>query len=412
MFRLGKFKTSFLYIIFEGLSRGGNSLIFLFAASLLVKTDYINLLALFSLEGLFVIFSPLYYSEVLYKVRDKYNSITVNNSVFLLTIIYLCVLSLIILFFSNFLTNYYSSPLFIFILIAFNSSARIIFQNKSVNNQVDEHHKNAIQDKALPFFASFIFGLIGFLSFEDKIAGFFIGRSIGYFLVIALYFTNIKNNIRITLDIDVSFLRDYFSRTSLLILRGIATWFLGYGILNLLKGWYPVDTNHQIGLILNIWNVFLLIANGINAIYLPAFRKAFLKLDKSENRIYRKITAGYFSILLVSVFVFFVFKIDYLQKVISFLSLESYYNQIPYVLMIYMAQIFQYISMPYFLVYDRFKMLAVIGIATSLISLLMIVFHYYFEIDFLISIVSLFVITYYIRSLPLFLYQKLFLKKI
>lgn len=183
-------------------------------------------------------------------------------------------------------------------------------------------------------------------------------------------------------------------------------------LLNLLKGWYPVDTNHQIGLILNIWNVFLLIANGINAIYLPAFRKAFLKLDKSENRIYRKITAGYFSILLVSVFVFFVFKIDYLQKVISFLSLESYYNQIPYVLMIYMAQIFQYISMPYFLVYDRFKMLAVIGIATSLISLLMIVFHYYFEIDFLISIVSLFVITYYIRSLPLFLYQKLFLKKI
>lgn len=60
--------TSLAYVIFEGLSKGGNTLIFLFAASMLSSKDYVNLLAVYSLEGLFITLAPTYYTDVLFKI--------------------------------------------------------------------------------------------------------------------------------------------------------------------------------------------------------------------------------------------------------------------------------------------------------------------------------------------------------
>jgi O-antigen/teichoic acid export membrane protein len=368
-----KTTTSLLYIVFEGLSRGGNTLIFLLAASLLPKTDYVNLLALFSVEGLFINLSPIYYSEVLYKLRDKYDHNVVNQNILISTFIYFLILVVVVFILQNFLQSFYHTSLWIILLIVFNTTARLIFQNRSVNNQVDENHRNAIKDKAIPFFVSFVFGLLGFIILNDKILGFFAGRAAGYFVTIFVYFSFSKNKIDSKIQLNTSFLKDYFSRSSLLVLKGLAGWGLGYGMLNFLKAYYPEDVNYNVGLMLNVWSAFLLLANGINAVYIPAYRKAFNKGKKFAKMTYNTTLMTYFTILIISLSMYLILKIDIFQNLINQFSLSNYYNVVPYVLLIFLAQIFQYISMPVFYVHDKFRAIAYFSIIAGFIGIFVII---------------------------------------
>lgn len=409
---IGKFKnlvTSLSYIFFEGLSKGGNTLIFLVSASILSSSEYVNFLALYSLEGLFIIFSPLYYTDVLYKIRDSYSSRIVDNNISFISTLYFSILLIIVVLFQNFLTSFYNSSLWIFLFIVLNTVFRILFQNKSVNHQVDEDHSNAIKDKAFPFFVSFILGLALFYYMEDKILGFFAGRAMGYSLVFIYYEMFNNNNISFKPKINIDFLKNYGSRVAFLVLNGFAAWFLGYGVLNILKLWYPDSINQQVGIILNLWSVFLMLSNGINSVYIPAFRKKYLESIESALMLYKKIKNVYISILFSLILFYFFTKITAIRDLLFTFGLFRYTDMIPYVIGIFAAQILQYICLPYYLVNDKFKEMAIIGIVGSLISILLIISHHLLLEYIAFTIYFIIVLGYYLRTVPLFLYKNKFL---
>lgn len=394
-----RIKHSILYIFFEGISKGGNTLIFLLASSILTKVEYVNLLSLFSLEGLLIILSPFYYTDVLYKLRDNFSSDTIKNNSAKVIFLYSILLLILGFLFFSFLKDLYSVSSFevvfyIVLIVLF----RLFYQVESVNNQIEEEHKRAIKLKAIPFLLSSVLGIIFFISFDDKIVSFFLGRSVGF--VIAFIFDFFRGTFRgINFVFNYDFLKGFFRRSFNLIIVGIGGWFLGYGMLNVLKNYYSTDVNYEIGLMLNIWSVFLLLANGINGVYLPMFRKLYIESVRRANKLFNKVFALYLGIIIMS-FVFFVFL-----RNIPVLSNEYkiYLNVFSYVIFIFLAQVLQYLSIPYFIVQDRFKTIAQISFLTNLVSVVLIYFHHFYENIFSVEIIRIIVFCYYIRSLPLFL---------
>ena len=401
-----KIKNSLLYIFFEGLSKGGNTLIFLIAASLLAKNEYVNLLSLFSLEGLFIIISPFYYTDVLFKLRDKYSFKDINRLSSKLIFFYCIILALIIAVFSSFIFKMYGFDSYITLFsIIFIVGARLIFQVQSVNFQIDENHKRAVRLKAIPFLASFFVGLVGFLLFENKIAGFFIGRSLGFLLIsvksIYAFFLNFN------FEIDTNFIKDFLKRASNLIIIGLGGWFLGYGMLNILKYYYNDDVNYQIGLMLNMWSLFLLLANGINGVYFPEFRKKYNINIKSADKLFNQTFILYMGILTLCIIgLLFLNLISIQSSFFKLLQLHTYLHIIPFVLCIFFAQIFQYVSVPYYIVKDKFRNLSIIGLITNVISIFLIFTHHLYEHLVSLEILYVIILCYIIRSLPVYIYRK------
>lgn len=395
--------TSLAYVIFEGLSKGGNTLIFLFAASMLSSKDYVNLLAVYSLEGLFITLAPTYYTDVLFKIRDSYTTIKVQENVSFVSLIF-SILSLVLIFvFKGNLERMYFAPVLLFVCIIVIVNIRLFFQNETVNLQIDENHRLAIKYKAIPFFVSFLLSFFGFLYHPNKLFGFFIGRTIGFIIsfIVYMFFVKKSKYSLVIKTIDFQLLKKYFSRCIPLMIQGLTMWFMGYGSLNLFKFWYPIEVSHRIALVINLWSVVLLFANGINAVYYPKFRIAYQKSRSAAKSTYYKSIVVYLSLLISFLFLYLFLYTSFSQSLIAKFNIVNHFNAIPYVLLIFIAQIFQYVSVPYFYVLDKFKSLAVTNIITSVIAIFLMYIHYYYKIDF-ISIYIVFISGYYIKSLSLF----------
>lgn len=395
--------NSLFYFIFEGLAKGGNVLIFLISSLILPSEKYLQLLTLFSLEGLAVVLSPFYYTDVLFKLRDKYsfNEVESNLSTFIL--FYALFLIVVFTSFSSHIFSFYDfhNYLLLYSLIGV-TIFRLLFQQKSVNYQINESHKQAIKLKVIPFFVSFVGGCIGFFFATDRIIGFFVGRLVGFFLLFLLSKVFFLSNPMT--KISFTFFYDFFKRSSVLILSGLGGWFLSYGMLNILKQFYDTEINHEIGLILNLWSLLLLLANGINGTYYPNFRKKY-NLDSALGE---KVFMNALYLYLI-IFVFCVVSAFLIYHVFgnNFLAgFSIYFNVLPYVFLIFFAQIFQYLSIPYFIVKDRFTKLSSIGVITAAISIFLIYSHHWYESFVQISIIHIIIFCYYVRSLPIYVFRK------
>jgi hypothetical protein len=402
-----KIKTSLLYIIFEALSRGGNTLIFFIGASLLSKQDYLNLLTLFSLETLILNFCPFFYNEIYYKLIDLFEKTKLIYNIFYYSIIYTLILVLIYFIFIKSINIYLDSNFLIILSIIVSSFIRIIYQNKSTFFQIDEHHKKAIKNKALPFFISFIGGLIGFFVFKDKITFFFVGRTIGL-LILVLFENDFFPKREIILGkfkLDKLILLSILKRSFLMIVKGVTAWALGYGLISILKNNYPENTVFSIGLILNLWTLFLLISNGINSVYVPKFRNLFLN-NGNFKQLENSTLKQYFLIVLICL-AFYVILLYPASKnlVIKIPNLKQYYDIFHYVILIFIAQIFQFISTPYYYVYDKFNIQSSISIITSIISICFVYFYGYLYINKFLSIIDVIIAGYFIRSIPQYIYS-------
>ncbi|WP_428741980.1 hypothetical protein [Tenacibaculum sp.] len=398
-----KLKDTLLYIFFEGLSKGGNTLIFLLSATILSKDEYVNLLLLFSLEGLFIILSPLYYTDVLYKLRDEYSFSRIKDNTFKIVLIYGLLLFLVFFLFQNPIKEFYNVDNFVVIVsIIFIVIFRLTFQIQSVNYQISEDHNNAIKNKAYPFLSSFVLGLFFFIFFNDKILGFFLGRFTGFLLMFML--SSRRFIIEFNLNFDYNFLLDFIKRAVNLIVIGLGGWFLGYGMLNILKEFYSQEINFNVGLMLNLWSILLLVANGINGVYFPAFRKEYLNNKAGVKVLFNKVLYLYLFVLLVILILFLFFKDLTTINFFGYsVAVNSYLNIIPFVLLIFLAQIFQYVSMPYYIVQDEFKKLSFIGIVTNFISILAIFTHHFYSNYIMIDIIWIIILSYYIKSMPIYL---------
>lgn len=407
--RLKTLLISLAYVIFEGLSKGGTTLIFLFSASYLSASEYVNLLSLYSLEGLFITLSPSYYTDVLFKIRDNFSSTEAQKNIFAVSLIIFAISLVCIFLFQSQLVDFYSSSLLVFVSIIFIVFLRLYFQNVSVNFQIDENHKTAIIYKALPFFLSFLFSLLGFIYFENyRIQGFFVGRMLGFGVSYVIYIFVSRQFVFLNsqFSFNTKFLREFLPKSLALTIQGIAVWFMGYGSLNLYRHWFSVDINQQIALILNIWSVFLLFSNGINSVFYPKFRVAFNQNFTTAKQLYNKYSVLYFILWLTFVILYFISFI-FEDFVVEF-RLEKYFQVMPYVLFIFFAQIFQYISVPFYYSFDKFRHLAFINIVASVAALFIMFLHYYLSSNISVYLVLSF--GYFIKSFCLFIVSIYFKK--
>ena len=121
MLRLRSAKTSVLYILFEGLSKGGSYILLIFIANFLSNDVYISIMTLLSAETLLKMFFVTYYGEALYKLQDLYNKNklfqTYNSTILVQTTVFII---LIILFRNSLFTYFNHSNLFTYLSIIFN----------------------------------------------------------------------------------------------------------------------------------------------------------------------------------------------------------------------------------------------------------------------------------------------------
>ena len=349
-------KYSILYMIFEGLSKGGNHVLLLFVASTIDPSIYLTIMLLISFETLLPIFVITNYNEVLYSIKDRFDKEKVFSTIMTLTTLMSLVYMIGILIIKSYLYKYFEyNNLVVYLIISFNIFFFVFFRFISVFYQLEEKHSQAIYLKSLPFFLSFIGVLCGVLLFEDKIAGFFIGKLLGYIVAFVIFLA--KNKIfRLDFKIDKDFLIQYINRAKFLILLGVFGWLSGYGFLNFGKVFSTPQDTIKFGYMLNIFMLYLMIANGINQIYAPKIRGLFDIDIKSAYLFSKKVAAIYLGISLVSLLLYkaIIIYIDQNYMILN-LNIKHIIAMFPYSVLIFYISSFKYISDVYIYLQDIYK---------------------------------------------------------
>ena len=219
-------------------------------------------MTLLSAETLLKMFFVTYYGEALYKLQDLYNKNklfqTYNSTILVQTTVFII---LIVLFRNSLFTYFNHSNLFTYLSIIFNAVLFNSFRLNSSYSQIIENHKKAIIYRSFPFFIAFLFSLLFVWKFQDKILGFFIGKTVGF--IIFWIGANKVTSINLQLKFDVKIFKNIFSRTKFLFSNAWLGWLTGIGFINVAK--VLIDEQSEIakfGYALNIYSIFLLLGYG------------------------------------------------------------------------------------------------------------------------------------------------------
>ena len=217
-------KNALLYMIFEGLAKGGNRLILLYIAYALDADAYLTFLLLFSFGTLLPVFVLSNYHSVLYILIGKYRREQVFSSILTMTMSKVLLFIVLIFLFRTWLYDYFNYHyLYTYIAIAISAFFFVYFTFLLVYHQLEEQHGQAIYLMSLPFFTAFLGALAGVTLFEDKVAGFFIGKSAG-FLIVFFYFLLKDKLFTLNFSIDKAFVKQYLSRSKFLFLTALSGW--------------------------------------------------------------------------------------------------------------------------------------------------------------------------------------------
>ena len=334
-------KNALLYMIFEGLAKGGNRLILLYIAYALDADAYLTFLLLFSFGTLLPVFVLSNYHSVLYILIGKYRREQVFSSILTMTMSKVLLFIVLIFLFRTWLYDYFNYHyLYTYIAIAISAFFFVYFTFLLVYHQLEEQHGQAIYLMSLPFFTAFLGALAGVTLFEDKVAGFFIGKSAG-FLIVFFYFLLKDKLFTLNFSIDKAFVKQYLSRSKFLFLTALSGWLSGYGLLNIGKLVSTTENVVRYGYLLNLYMLFVLIANGINQVYAPRIRKLYAENLGKARSLSKTILLLYFGIGILTYGAFLVLEhFQYLldDKIISMLSV------FPYAVVVFLIASFSYIS--------------------------------------------------------------------
>jgi O-antigen/teichoic acid export membrane protein len=365
-------KYSILYMIFEGLSKGGNHVLLLFIASIIDPSIYLTIMLLISFETLLPIFVISSYNEVLYSIKDKFEKKNIFSTVMTVTTVMSVFYLISVIILKTYLYEYFSyDNLFVYIAIAVNIFFFVYFRFISIFYQLEENHSWAIYLKSLPFFLSFVGVLFGVLLFEDKVFGFFMGKLAGY-CVAFLIFTMRNQIFSLNFHIDIKFLEQYIKRTKFLVLLGVFGWLSGYGFLNIIKYFGTEEETIMLGYMLNFYMVLLLIGNGINQVYNSRLRVIF------KNDIHESIK---FSIKTILIYWFISFII-FLLTLIFMQYFLTYSYSIALAQILFFILSFYYVSNVYIYLFDKYKVYTYLSISVDAIIFVGIFLsNLYFDIN-------------------------------
>ena len=364
-------KNSILYMIFEALSKGGNQLILLYVAYTLNTDIYITFLLLVSLETLLPIFVLSNYNEVLYTLSGKYKQTQVFSSLSTITMSTVLVFVLAITLFHSYLYEYfdYYHP-YVYTAIAANVFFVVYFKFLSMYHQLEEDHTLAIYLKSLPFFFSFLSAFIGVTFFDDKVAGFFIGKMVGFFIAFS-YLLLKKKILTPRFSINRAFITQYLSRSKFLLLITLFGWLSTYGFINIGKLVSTTDNVVSYGYLISLYMLFLLIANGINQVYAPRIKKLYEENVDKARKLSMITLLLYFSIGILAYVIFLI--IEYFQTFLDAKAVDIL-SVFPYAVTVFLIASFKYISDVYIYVSDSYKHFSISLLIIESLSLMFAIY--------------------------------------
>ncbi|TGV03843.1 hypothetical protein [Flavivirga rizhaonensis] len=245
-----------------------------------------------------------------------------------------------------------------------------------------EEHKKAllIQGLLLITFLSIIGSIY---IFKNIIVAFFLGKAIGLLIVLVIVIVFNLQKFQFKLDyLNWNEIKQILNLFSVSVLG----WLSGLGFMNLAKQYSNTNELAEIGYILNVFNVFLLFSVGVNSIYGPIIRnhlmqKALNKALKIKSRVF----IVYLSVGVLFFLVYILFSEFNLNQ-----KSKAIINVVPYVLLIYIFNAFNWVSQPFYLILNKFKDYNLVNIITYLVWGFLILMCSYFEyqnyIWFLIAI--------------------------
>lgn len=263
-------KNSVLYFLLEGFSRGGIQFFLLFISYYFGENIYITLMLLVSLETLIPLFFPTNYIDALSPLLKTYSSQKITSNFFILNFIFLLLFCLLFLIFMHALKKYYNYHNgCVYFLILLNVFLVRWLYFSAYMKQMQEKHSVAIKIKGIPFILSMIFAAFMVFMLDDKILGFFIGKTFGI-LIYCLYIVKQEN---MDLVWDKNFIKDFIGRSKYLLLTGLLGWATGYGFLNVAHTFYTELDTKNFAYMLNVYMIFLMVIFGGMQVLRPKILK-------------------------------------------------------------------------------------------------------------------------------------------
>lgn len=378
--KLGKdFTNTFLYFIFEGISKGGNYLLLLFIASFLSEALYIKIFLLLSLEIVLTMLYISYYGEVLY----GYNLNKVSfrklffSSMYLFSSFQFLVFSVLYaLFFANIFAEYYEyENKWVILLILFNGFLVNIIRLYATYFQLMEEHKKAIFFRSVPFAFTFVIVLLFFLLGQDKVLSFFLGKMLGLLLFVLFAFIR-EESIKIFYFSKETFIfcRNIFKKSKYAFVIGVLGWLSGMGFPYFVKVFGNENDTLLLGYIINIFVLIQFISFGINQVYSPRLKKLY---DLSFGRTFSLSRKYHIVYMCIVCFLLIIWKlVDVLLNIFVneqvLQKLTIWIDVFPYALLVFFFNTFHWITTPYYYIRNEFKKLFMINILSNIIGWLAI----------------------------------------
>ncbi|MDQ7004672.1 MAG: hypothetical protein Q9N67_07055 [Ghiorsea sp.] len=397
-------KYSILYMLFEGLSKGGSLLILLYVAYALPPATYLIFMLLISLETFLPILYASNYSEVLYTIKDRYRQSNIYSTILTITFLSCLLLLIMILIAKSYLYQYFEyESLFTYLAIPINIFFFVFFKFLSLYQQLHGNHAKAIYFKSMPFFLSFLGALGGVLWLEDPIAGFFIGKTTGYFFAF-IYLMFKEDVFLVHFKVDTSFLKEYLTRSKFLFIIAFFGWLGSYGFLNIGKLISTEEKTIEYGYLINLLGIFLMLANGINQVYSPKVRQLYNE-NKNDAYVFSKRILIIYSLL--AALAYLVYQIIlYINQDLGILDAKALniFVVMPYAILIFWISSFKYVSDVYIYVSDTYKSFTMSLFVVEVISFALAV---YLLNEYSVSLLHACLIIIFARSSFTFMYVKL-----
>jgi hypothetical protein len=360
-------KYSFLYIFFEALSKGGPHLFLLIISSSLSSDLYDQMMLLVALEGFLALFYLGFYTNLLFTLKNKLDSVGILNSVNTSNLIVFFILSIIVFLGQKWIIDYYNyDNIWVYLFVVINSLCFVTFRFNVVFLQIEENHKKSLIIKSTPFLVAFIFSVICTILFSDKLLGFFFGKVIGFVLSgILLKVTNVLE-FNFKFKSDAVIVKEFLSRGKYLVLINFFGWLSGYGFLYFARVFWENTT--VLGNMLNVFTLLLLIANGVNQVYTPKLKKVF-ELNKNKGL---KLS---YKILLVFIGISMVFAaIGFGGQFLSFgLFYDKIVSNVPFATAVFASMSLHYVFTPYFLLEDNYKSYLFYSVVSYLLAIVAVI---------------------------------------
>lgn len=359
-------KNSILYFFLEGFSRGGIQLFLLFVSYGFSENIYITLMLLISLETLVALFFPTNYIDALLPLFKKYTNSQIFSNFFVLNFTFFLLFICIFIFYLDELKqyyNYYNSYVYFLVLLNVFFMRWLYFS--AFMKQIEEKHLNAIKIKSIPFLLSLLFAIIFVLLLDDKVMGFFIGKSLGLFL----YYVYLIKQESIKIFFNRMFLVDFISRSKFLLLTSLLGWSTGYGFLNIAHTFYSGIDTRNFGYMLNIYMIFLMITFGIIQVLRPKI------LTLIENRASTHALFNYYIkiilLFLLIAFVSYIFSFLLKEFRISDFIIKIIEN-IDFAILLFLLVSIESITKIFIYAKDKIKIFTYLLVSTEIIAWAMI----------------------------------------